>query len=76
MSFCTMVMFAALVIVMISNGVMSSQETQRQNAEPSSPISDDTAAAGILSSSHVTSSYMPLNAPLYRPTDAPPPYTP
>ena len=73
MSFCTMVMFAVLVIVMISSGVMSSQETQGQNAESPSPISD---AAGILSSSHATSSYMPLNAPLYRPTDAPPPYTP
>ena len=63
---------------MISCGIMNSQKAQGQNVELSSSNSDGTAAAGALSSeSHgVASSYMPLNAPLRRPIDAPPPYTP
>ena len=58
---------------MISSGVIKQQETQGQDTDSSSPTND---AAAALSSSHVSSSYMPLYAPLYRPRDAPPPYTP
>ena len=59
---------------MISSGVIKQQETQGQDTDSSSPTND--AAVAALSSSHVSSSYMPLYALLHRPRDGPPPYTP
>ena len=74
MSFFAMVIFAILIILMISSGVMSPQKAQGQNTELSSSNSNGTAAGALSSESHT--SYMPLNALPYRPIDAPPPYTP
>ena len=72
MSFFTMITFAILVIIMVSSGVIESRETRAQSTDSATTTSDEEA----LSSSHVSSSYMPLYNLLYAPTDAPPPYTP
>ena len=72
MSFYMMVTYAVLVIIMVSSGVIESQETQSQCNDSAPPTSEEE----VLSSSHVSSSYMPLYTLLYAPTDAPPPYTP
>ena len=72
MSFFTMITFAVLVIIMVSSGVIESRETRAQSTDLATTTSDEEA----LSSSHVSSSYMPLYNLLYAPTDAPPPYTP
>ena len=77
MSFFTMVTFAVFVIIMVSSGVIESQETQSQCNDSAPPTSEEeTLSSSHVSSSHVSSSYMPPCTLLYAPTDVPQPYTP
>ena len=71
-----MIIFAVLIILLVSSGVIESQERRAQAADLALPT-DDTAAISLSSSHRVSSSYMPLYDPLYTPpVDAPPPYSP
>ena len=66
-----MVIFAALVILLVSSGVITSQEARAQAADSALPTDDATARRTQ------SSSYMPLYDSLYiPPIDAPPPYSP
>ena len=72
MSFFMMVTFVIFVITVVSSGEIESQETRSQCNDSAPPTSEEET----LSSSHVSSSYMPPCTLLYAPTDAPQPYTP
>ena len=71
-----MVIFAVLVILLVSSGVIASQETQAQAMDPASPTDDSASTRSLSSSRYGSSSNLPLYDHLYTPTDAPPPYSP